>query len=33
MSTEDNTQQIGELANLMEKQVELARHGYVAGLE
>jgi hypothetical protein len=33
MSADDDTQLIGELANLLERQVELARHGDFAGLE
>jgi hypothetical protein len=33
MSADDDTQLIGELANLLERQIELARHGDFAGLE
>jgi hypothetical protein len=33
MSADDDTQLMVELANLLERQIELARHGDFAGLE
>jgi len=33
MSPDDGTQLLGELASLLEKQIELARRGGLAGLE